>query len=296
MIKKNKYSAVNLGWHGYVFILPTLIFFTIFLIYPMINAFWLSVHNWNLLSPKVFIGLENFKALLQDSRFQNSFFATLHFSIISVISINFLAFVFALLLSSNLLKFEHKGPLQSCIFLPVVLSVVAVGIVWKYMYQSTGLMSVLSAKILGAPLPWLTSTKVAPYSLIIIYVWKSVGYYMVMYIAGLLDIPSELYEAATIDGANFWQKLFNITIPSLRNTFALAIVSCMIFTFGSFPLQFVVTGGGPSRSTEVIALLIYMEAFRFNKYGYSAAISVIFFLMLMLFSFFQLRMFKSGKV
>ncbi|MDD4220018.1 MAG: sugar ABC transporter permease, partial [Sphaerochaetaceae bacterium] len=262
----------------------------------MLNAFWLSLHKWNLLGPKLFVGLENFKNLLQDTRFLNSFKGTLHFTLISVISINILAFIFALMLSSNLIKFSHKGPLQSAIFLPVVLSVVAAGIVWKYMYQSTGLMSVISAKILGSPLAWLTSTKVAPYSLILIYVWKSVGYYMVMYIAGLLDIPEELYEAATIDGANFWHKLFYITIPSLRNTFALAIVSCLIFTFGTFPLQFVVSGGGPSRATEVVAMLIYLEAFRFSKFGYSAAISVIFFLVLMVFAFFQLRMFKSGKV
>lgn len=296
MVKKNKYSTVNLDWHGYIFILPTLLFFSVFLIYPMLNAFWLSLHKWNLLGPKLFVGLENFKNLLQDTRFLNSFKGTLHFTLISVISINILAFIFALMLSSNLIKFSHKGPLQSAIFLPVVLSVVAAGIVWKYMYQSTGLMSVISAKILGSPLAWLTSTKVAPYSLILIYVWKSVGYYMVMYIAGLLDIPEELYEAATIDGANFWHKLFYITIPSLRNTFALAIVSCLIFTFGTFPLQFVVSGGGPSRATEVVAMLIYLEAFRFSKFGYSAAISVIFFLVLMVFAFFQLRMFKSGKV
>lgn len=297
MQKKKKYSTVNLDWHGYVFILPTLIFFSIFLIYPMINAFYLSAHEWNLLSPKTYLGLENFKNLLNDSRFINSFITTMHFSIISVLLINLFAFLLALLLSSNLIKFAHRGPLQSCIFLPVVLSVVAVGIVWKYMFQSTGLMSVISAKLFGGdPLPWLTSTAVAPYSLILVYVWKSVGYYMVMYIAGLLDIPTELYEAATIDGGNVWHKLFYITIPSMRNTFALALVSCMIFTFGSFPLQFVIAGGGPSRSTEVIALLIYLEAFRFNKFGYSAAISVVFFLVLMVFSFSQLRMFKSGKV
>lgn len=295
MLKQKKYSQVNLEWHGYVFILPTLVFFSIFLIYPMINAFWLSIHEWNLLTPKVFVGLKNFSRIITNTRFLNSFFRTIHFSVISVLLINLLAFTFSIMFASKLIKTNHKNFLQSFIFLPVVLSVVAVGIVWKYMYQSTGLLSVLSAQIFGEPLQWLTSTHVAPYSLILIYVWKVTGYYMVMYIAGLLDIPAELYEAAVIDGANFWNKLFSITIPCLKNTIALAIVSCMIFTFGSFPLQFVVSGGGPSRSTEVLALLIYIEAFRFNKFGYSAAISVMFFITLMLFSVFQLRMFKSGK-
>jgi multiple sugar transport system permease protein len=295
-LKKNKYSVVRLEWHGYIFILPTLIFFSVFLIYPMINAFWLSLHKWNLLTPMVNVGLDNFRAMFIDNRFMNSYGKTMHFSVISVVAINILAFVFALMFSSRLVKPNHKNLLQTFVFLPVVLSVVAVGIVWKYMYQSTGVMSVLSATILGKPLQWLTSTQVAPYSMIIVYVWKSTGYYMVMYIAGLLDIPTELYEAATIDGASFWDELFSITIPSLKNTIALAVVSCMIFTFGTFPLQFVISGGGPSRSTEVLALLIYTEAFRFNKFGYSAAISVIFFMTLMVFSFTQLKMFKSGKV
>lgn len=295
MIKKKKYSQVNLEKHGFVFILPTLVFFSIFLIYPMLNAFWLSINEWNLLTPKVFVGLKNFSKILKDSRFLNSYWRTVQFCIISVFVINILAFTFSLMFASKLIKPTQKNLLQSFIFLPVVLSVVAVGIVWKYMYQSTGVMSVISAKLIGYPLPWLTSTKVAPYSLILIYVWKSTGYFMVMYIAGLLNIPTDLYEAAVIDGATFWNKLFSITIPSLKNTIALAVVSCMIFTFGSFPLQFVVSGGGPSRSTEVLAMLIYIDAFRYNKFGYSAAISVVFFITLMIISIFQLRMFRSDK-
>jgi alpha-1,4-digalacturonate transport system permease protein len=295
-VKKKQQSVVNLEWHGYVFIMPTLLIFIMFLIYPMINAFWLSAHSWNLLGPKIFVGLKNFKTLFANDRFLSSFKLTAHFTIVSVIAINILAFFFSLVLASKHLSDSLKNFYQSLIFLPVVLSVVAVGIVWKYMYQSTGLMSVISAKLLGSPLLWLTSTKVAPYSLILVYVWKGVGYYMVMYIAGLLDIPHEYYEAAIIDGASYWQRLWAITIPGLKNTFALAIVSCLIFTFGSFPLQFVISGGGPARSTEVLAMLIYLEAFRFNKYGYSAAISVVFFVTLMIFSFFQLRIFKSGEV
>lgn len=291
----NRYSVARVERHGYVFIFPTLLFFSIFLIYPMLNAFWLSLHQWNLLTPRINIGLANYRAMFSDARFINSYGRTVHFSVISVILVNLLAFVFALMFSSRLIRPNHKNILQSLVFLPVVLSVVAVGIVWKYMYQSTGLMSVLSAQILGTPLPWLTSTQVAPYSLVLVYVWKFCGYYMVMYIAGLLDISSEYYEAARIDGAGFFQCLVWITIPCLKNTIALALVSSMIFTFGTFPLQFVISGGGPSRATEVLALLIYLEAFRFNKFGYSAAISVVFFMTLMIFSFMQLRLFRSGN-
>jgi ABC-type sugar transport system permease subunit len=132
--------------------------------------------------------------------------------------------------------------------------------------------------------------------MIITYVWKSVGYYMVIYIAGLMDVPVSLYEAARIDGAGFWSQLYYVTIPNIKNTIALAVISCIIFTFGQFAIQFVITKGGPSRSTEILSLLIYRQAFELAKFGYSAGISVLFFLTLLIFSIFQLRLFKSGTV
>lgn len=288
------YSVTRLQNHGYLFILPTLIFFSIFLIYPMISAFRLSLVNWNLLTPMKVVGFKNFIAMLSDPRVINSYVRTLHFSAVSVAAINILAFVFALMMGSRLIR--HRNLLQSLIFLPVILSIVAVGVVWEFMYQSTGLIPVLLRKIIGASPAWLTNAAAAPYAIIITYVWKSVGYYMVIYIAGLMDVPASYYEAARMDGAGFWGQLFYITIPNLRNTFALAVISCIIFTFGQFSIQYVITKGGPARSTEILSLLIFREAFELSKFGYSAAISVLFFLTLLVFSIFQLRLFRSGTV
>jgi ABC-type sugar transport system permease subunit len=196
--------------------------------------------------------------------------------------------------ASRLIRF--KNFLQSLIFLPVILSVVAVGVVWEFMYQSTGLIPVILRKLIGTSPAWLTTTQAAPYAMIMVYVWKSVGYYMVIYIAGLMDVPLSLYEAARMDGAGFWAQLLYVTVPNLRNTIALAVISCIIFTFGQFSIQYVITMGGPSRSTEILALLIFYEAFKFSKFGYSAGISVLFFLTLLVFSIIQLRLFKSGTV
>jgi len=285
------YSVTKLQRYGYLFILPTLLFFSVFLIYPIISAFELSFYDWNLLGPKVYVGFKNFVAMVSDERVINSFLLTLHFSVISVVAINILAFVLAIMFSSNLIRF--KNFLQSIVFLPVVLSIIAVGVVWEFMYQSTGLINILSRWLFGVTVPWLVDTRSAPYALIIVYVWKTVGYYMVMYIAGLLDIPSSLYESARMDGAGFWGQLFYVTIPSLKNTITLAVVSCMIFTFGQFSLQYVITKGGPSRSTEILALLIFQEGFGFGKFGYSAVISVLFFVTLLIFSTIQLRLFRS---
>lgn len=289
-----QYSTSKLQNYGYVFILPTLVFFSVFLIYPMISAFRLSLFEWNLLSPAKYVGLKNFISMFGDQRVLNSYWRTIEFSAISVLAINILAFVFAMMFASRLIK--HKNFLQSLLFMPVILSVVAVGVVWEFMYEGNGLISVISRLLFGSSPAWLTSTKVTPYSMIIVYVWKSVGYYMVIYIAGLMDVPQTYYEAARIDGAGFWRQLFSITVPNIKNTVALSVISCIIFTFGQFAIQFVITKGGPSRSTEILSLLIYTVAFKLSKFGYSASISVLFFLTLLVFSIFQLRLFKSGSV
>jgi multiple sugar transport system permease protein len=293
-MRKASYSVSRLQNHGYVFILPTLLFFSLFLIVPMASAFRLSLFEWNLLSPKLFVGLKNFLTMAGDPRVINSYVRTLHFSGISVAAINLLAFVFALMFGSRLLRW--KSFWQSLIFLPVVLSVVAVGVVWEFMYQSTGLIPVILRQLIGVSPVWLTNTRAAPYAMIFVYVWKSVGYYMVIYIAGLLDVPASYYEAARMDGAGFWGQLWYITIPALKNTIALAVVSCVIFTFGQFAIQFVITKGGPSRATEIMAMLIYRQGFELSRFGYSAAISVLFFLTMLVFSLIQLRLFKSGTV
>ena len=293
-MRKASYSVTRLQNHGYVFILPTLVFFSIFLIYPMVSAFRLSFFDWNLLKPKLFVGLKNFVRMASDARVINSYVRTLHFSGISVAAINVLAFVFALMFGSRLIRFKNFW--QSLVFLPVVLSIVAVGVVWEFMFQSTGLIPIMLRKLVGVSPAWLTNTRAAPYAMIMVYVWKSVGYYMVIYIAGLLDVPVSFYEAARIDGAGFWGQLWYITLPSLKNTIALAVVSCVIFTFGQFSIQYVITKGGPSRSTEILSLLIFRQGFELTKFGYASAISVLFFLTMLVFSLIQLRLFKSGTV
>lgn len=291
MIKKKKSYHRKVQNYGYVFIAPALIVFFIFLILPMINSFYISLCDWNMVGEKTFVGLKNFVDLLSDVRFINSYKVTVHFTIISTIIIMFLSFWIALAFTADI---KLKNVLQSMIFLPVVLTMVAVAIVWGFMFQSTGLMSYIFMKIFGLHIPWLTSTKIAPYAIILVYVWKITGYYMVIFLAGLLNIPEVYYEAATVDGAGFWAKLVHITVPQLRNTFTLAFISCIIFSFGAFTQQYVMTGGGPARSTEVLALLIYKEAFQYTRFGDASAISVVYFLTLLFFSIVQLKIFKSG--
>ena len=275
---------------GLYFVLPTLVIYGIFLIYPMITAFHYSFFKWNLLSEKKYVGLSNFAKMINDKRFWNSYITTFHFTLISIVLIIILSFILALILEKS---FKFKNVFQSAIFIPVILTMVSIAVVWQFMFQSTGILSNLFIDLFGTKVKWLTSTKIAPYSMILVNVWKMTGYYMIIFIAGLLNVPNTFYEAARVDGANYFERLIYITLPQMKNTFILVFVSGVIFSFAAFPQQYVMTEGGPGRSTEVLALLIYKQAFEFTKFGYSSSISVAFFASLLLFSIIQLRLFKS---
>lgn len=275
---------------GFYFVLPTLIIYGIFLIYPMLSAFHYSFFKWNMISESKFVGLKNYIRMFGDRRFWNSYYTTFHFTLISIFIIVILAFLLALLFQEKMLL---KNFFQSSIFVPVILTMVAIAVVWQFMFQSTGVFSNIFLDIFGINIKWLTSKSIAPYSMILVNVWKITGYYMIIFIAGLLNIPQIYYEAAKVDGATYIQRLFFITIPQLKNTFILAFVSGVIFSFAAFPQQYVMTEGGPARSTEVLALLIYKQAFEFTKFGYSSAISVAFFITLLIFSIIQFKIFQS---
>ena len=275
---------------GFYFVLPTLIIYGIFLIYPMLSAFHYSFYKWNMISESKYVGLKHYIRMFGDRRFWNSYLTTFHFTFISIFIIIILSFLLALLFQEKIML---KNLFQSSIFVPVILTMVAIAVVWQFMFQSTGVLSNIFLDIFGINIKWLTSKSVAPYSMILVNVWKITGYYMIIFIAGLLNIPSIYYEAAKVDGTSYLQRLFYITIPLMKNTFILAFVSGVIFSFAAFPQQYVMTEGGPARSTEVLALLIYKQAFEFTKFGYSSAISVAFFLTLLVFSLIQFRIFQS---
>ena len=269
---------------GFYFVLPSLIIYGIFLIYPMLSAFHYSFFKWNMISESKYVGLKHYIRMFGDRRFWNSYMTTLHFTLISVFIIIILSFLLALLFQQNMM---FKNTFQSAIFLPVILTMVAIAVVWQFMFQSTGVFSNIFLDIFGINIKWLTSKSITPYSMILVNVWKITGYYMIIFIAGLLNIPNTFYESSKVDGATYLQRLIYITIPLMKNTFILAFVSGVIFSFAAFPQQYVMTEGGPARSTEVLALLIYKQAFEFTKFGYSSAISVAFFLTLLVFSLIQ---------
>ncbi len=283
--------ARNVNNAGYWFVLPTFALFIVFLILPMANAFRLSLYKWDLLGPKLWVGFKQYRLLLADKEFVHSWVRTLYFTLISATLLVVLSFVFALLVDSRRLRV--RGLFQAAYFLPVVLVTPAVAVVWKLMFQTTGILNAVVSGLFGTTVAWLDNKDIALYSIILVQLWISVGYYMVMFIAGLQNIPMEYHESAMMDGASWLKRLFSITVPLLRPTVVLVLVTCIIFVFGQFPIPFIISQGGPNYSTELLTLFIYRNAFGYLKIGYASAASVCYFLTMLVFSVAQIRIFQS---
>lgn len=292
-LKKEKFSYnIKIQRYGYIFIMPALIMFLIFLIYPMVQSFIISFYKWNIIGTMNFVGFNNFKSLIGDQRFLNSLKVTLVYTSITVTFTLIISFwlAYALSIITKVRRF-----FQTAYFIPVILTLVGMVMGFRIILNSNGIIAGITSKLFGMSIPWFSSVKIANYTTIMISVWKEVGIYIMLLLSGFLAVPIVYYEAANMDGANFWGKLIHVTIPNIKNTLVLVFVSCVIFTFGAFPIQYVLTRGtgAPSNSTEVIALYIYTTAFKYVDFGYASAMSVIYFLILMVFSLFQIRLLRA---
>ncbi|NLJ48118.1 MAG: sugar ABC transporter permease, partial [Candidatus Atribacteria bacterium] len=184
---------------------------------------------------------------------------------------------------------------RTLLFLPTVIPIVSVAIAWKLLFHYDGLVNNFLSIFNIGPIPWLTSTTYARSALIITSWWHATSYYMILFLSGILAIPSVYMEAAEIDGAKGWQCLKYITLPLIRPTMVLVFVISIINGFKTFALQKIMTNGGPATATEITTLHIYKTAFNFGLYGEAAALSFLYFLIILGFSLIQLRVFKGGE-
>lgn len=278
---------------GYLFIIPTLIPFLIFRIYPAIHSIGLSFFKYELFSiHKPYIGLENYLTLLANPLFWRSFKITMYFVVAGVVAETILALALALLFNSA--KFKLKNLFKAIYFLPVVTTMVAVAIVWEWLYQPQfGLLNYILS-LLGLPKQgWLLSQKTALLSVIIMSVWKNVGYSMIIFLAGLQIIPQMYYEAAVIDGASRFDCFRFITLPLLMPITLVVVVMSTIRYLQAFDQAYVMTSGGPMNSTLVLLLYIYRTAFEFFKFGYASAMAMMLFIIILVISLVELRIFRS---
>jgi multiple sugar transport system permease protein len=280
---------------AYAFLLPSLVVMAVFMFYPLIRAAWLSLTNFSFFGASKFIGLGNYAHLLHDSQFWNDLGNTAYYaSVATPVSVG-LALALALLLNRRHLP--ARGVLRAAIFLPAVCSLAVAAIPFRLMFTpSIGLITLWLGDLGIRSGDWLDSTSLAMPAVIIVGVWRTVGFYMVIFLAGLQTIPREFYEAGRIDGASAWQQFRRITLPLLNNTTMFVTIIAAIASFQAFDQIFVMTQGGPAFSTETIVYLIYRQGFQNFNMGYASAIGYVLVLIILAFSLFQMRFFNRRAV
>lgn len=290
MLKKYKNTLSLL-----LFIAPFTILFSIFFLYCMMNGLFLSFTDWNGISKDFgFVGLKNYITLFNDGRFYNSLVVTFKFTFLNVILSNIFGLSAALVLEKIV---SGRTLLRIFFFLPYMLSLVVVGFTWRMMF--TELIPDLSKLFNWEALNinFLGNNNYALYSIVIMNVWYSVGYFLIIYTAALQTIDKNIVEAADIDGSKGWNKFINITLPLIMPAVTICIFTGIAGSMRIFDAVFILTSGGPGYATETIAINIYSQAFgSANLYGYGMAKSVVLALIILIISYFQLKFFKSKEV
>jgi len=271
-----------------MFLAPNIIGFLLFSLLPVGATLVISLLNWDLIRDPEFVGFQNYTTLLtKDPIFREVLFNTAYF-VIGVVPASIIISLLLALVMNNGLK--GISLFRAIFFIPVITSSVAVAMLWRWLYNTDyGLINV-GLNALGLPyIPWLTSTNWAMPAVIIMAVWKSLGYNMVIYLAGLQGISPTLYEAAALDGAGGWARFRDITLPLLGPTTFFILVISVINSFQVFDLTFILTQGGPGIATTTIVMYIYDQGFRYFQMGYAAAIAWVLFIIIFLITLVQMQ-------
>lgn len=273
---------------AYAFILPSLLGFAVFLVVPMFFSLGISFYDWELLTPPQFVGIKNFQTLVTDRVFQHVVVNTVAYTL-GLVPLNLVVSLgLAVWLNTRLRGLTFY---RSAFFVPVVTVTVAVALIWRWMYEPRFGIIDTALRSVGLPAPlWLGDENWALPAIIIMSVWKGFGYNMVLFLAGLQGIPTAIYEAATIDGADGWQRFWRITLPLLSPMLFLAVVLTVISSFQVFDQAYVMTNGGPANATNTIVLYIYQNGFQYFRMGYASAIAWVLFGVIFVFTLLQMRL------
>jgi len=282
------------GWIAtpYVFLAPALVIIFVFIIYPGVNMIYLSLCRASIMGKIAFTGMDNYVTLFTSSDFYSSLTASITFMIVVVVAQTSIALAVALIVQSER---KGMGALRTLFFIPVVLSFVVVAFLWKFLYNPDfGLINALFGALSIARQGFLSDPNQALGSMIVACIWKSFAFFMMIFIAGLKEIPNELYEAAHLDGAKPAQRLRFITLPLLRRTILFVVVITTMDSFIKvFTPVFVMTDGGPRGRTDLLVYFIWRTAFRLGDIGYASAVAMLMFVFVLVINLVQL---KIGEV
>jgi len=269
-----------------------MIVFALFLLFPMLFGLFIGFFDWDILSTRTWTGVGNYVKLFKDATFYSSLGHTLVFVLVSTPLLLVTGFLMALLVTS---RSSLKDAAENIFFLPYILSITVIGTLWAWLLQKNyGIVNQFIKLFGGEPVGWLTDTKYAMTSIIATTVWWTAGFNMILFSAGIKQISSEIYDAVKIDGANYVQTVFHITLPLVRPTTALCLILQIIASFNIFGQVYVMTGGGPHGSTRVLVQYIYETGFKYFKMGYSSAMAYVLFFIILIISLFQYKAISAG--
>lgn len=281
----------------YLFLLPALAILSLTVFWPAVQAFYLSFTRYelDLTQPPMWIGLDNFQKLWRDRVFWQTLGNSLLY-LIGVVPILVIAPLGLAILVNQKLRGMHW--FRTAYYTPVIISMVVAGIAWKWIYAQNGLLNGVLKQLglVATAIPWLTSPQLALFSVMAVTVWKGLGYYMVIYLAGLQAIPAELYEAAAIDGSDGWQKHRDITVPLMRPYLSLVAVISAISATKVFEEVYIMTQGGPLNSSKTIVYYLYEQAFQKLEMSYACTIGLVLFLLMLGLSILNLKLGRGQPV
>jgi len=277
---------------GILFILPTILFFMIFKYGPMLWAIYLSFTNYDIVTPPKYIGLANYVNIFKDPIFLQALGNTLIYIVASTAGITVLGLGLALIINTGI---KASRFFMSSMFLTNIMPILAVCLVWRFLFHPHGLVNQLLGPLGLGRIDWLTNSSLALPAIIIVTAWRFAPYFMVVFLAGLLAVPKEIYEAADIDGATAVSRFFRITLPMISPIVFFVVVVSALLCARIFLMPYIITGGGPGGATRVLSMLIYETGFSYLKMGRAAAISVVLFLIMMFFTVLQIRIFSKTE-
>jgi multiple sugar transport system permease protein len=281
---------------SYLMIAPGVIIFSVFTLAALIFAIYLTFHRWSIIEPdKPYVGLQNYQDMIHDERFTQSILNTVYFTGASVPITMAIGLFLALLLNQPI---RGRAVFRTAYYLPVVTPFVVSALLWKWLYNGDyGLFNYYLVKghLIDEPLLWLSDKNLAMPAVVLMSIWSGVGFSMVVYLAGLQAIPEQLYESAKLDGAGTLRRVWYVTIPMLRPTTLFLLVIGIIGSLQVFTQIFVMTSGGPVNKTTTMVYYMYLWAFKYYDMGYASTLAFALFLMLLVFTALQIRLFRGNE-
>jgi multiple sugar transport system permease protein len=288
------WKRLKKSYAAYVFVSPAALLITMFSYVAIFFSLYISFHQWDIITNiQNFNGFDNYVRALQDPIVRTSFWNTLYYVVGIVPSITLGALLLAVM--ANQIQ-KGRAIFRTIYFIPTITPGVVTAMLWVWVFEPTGVMNrVLALAGIAGP-NWLFNRSTAMPAIIIMTLWSAVGYYMIIFMAGLADIPDVFFDAAKVDGANRWQTFWYVTLPLLSNSLIFVVVTLTISAFQMFTQVFIMTRGGPSYATQTVQLTVYQQAFQFLEIGYASAISWLLFVIVFCFAALQLRLFISREV